>query len=85
MRDAATAGLLPAFPFGTDFTDVEQRLLPALQTLKSASPAGLAAMVVRGFMSGSANDKECLARLGLAQPRNVSERFYAALVRGALQ
>jgi acyl-CoA hydrolase len=85
LRDAAAAGLLPAFPFGTDFTDVEQRLMPALQTLKSASPAGLAAMVVRGFTSGSAGDKECLARLGLAQPRSVSERFYAALVRGALQ
>ncbi len=85
LRDAANAGLLPAFPFGTDFTDVEQRLIPALQALKSASPAGLAAMVVRGLASGSADTKECLARLGLAEPRNPSERFYAALVRGALR
>lgn len=85
LRDAARAGLLPPFPFGTDFTEVEQRLLPALQALKSASPAGLAAMVVRGLMSGSTNDKECLTRLGLARPRSASERFYAALVRGALQ
>jgi acyl-CoA hydrolase len=85
LRDAADAGLLPAFPFGTDFTDVEQRLIPALQALKSASPLDLAAMVVRGFMSGSADAKECLARLGLAQPRNASERFYVALVRGALR
>ncbi len=85
LRDAAGAGLLPSFPFGTDFTEVEQRLLPALQALKSASPAGLAAMVVRGLMSGSTNDKECLARLGLARPRSAAERFYAALVRGALQ
>jgi acyl-CoA hydrolase len=85
LRETADAGLLSAFPFGTDFTAVEQRLLPALQTLKSASPAGLGAMALRGFTSGSAGDKECLARLGLAQPRNASERFYAALVRGALQ
>ena len=85
LRDAADAGLLPAFPFGTDFTDVEQRLLPALQALKSASPTGLAAMVLHGLTSSSAGDKECLARLGLAQPRNISERLYAALVRGALR
>ena len=37
LKPAADAGLLPAFPFGTDFTDVEQRLIPALETLKSAS------------------------------------------------
>jgi acyl-CoA hydrolase len=85
LRNAANAGLLPAFPFGTDFTDVEQRLIPALQALKSASPLGLAAMVVRGFMSDGASAKECLTRLGLAQPRNPSERIYAALVRGALR
>ena len=85
LRGAAGAGLLPAFPFGTDFTEVEQRLLPALQALKSASPAGLAGMVLRGLVSSSADKKECLARLGLAEPRNASERFYAALVRAALR
>lgn len=85
LRDAAGAGLLPAFPFGTDFTDVEQRLMPPLQALKSASPAGLAAMAVRGLTSGSGGDEECLARLGLAKPRTLKDRFYAALVRGAMQ
>jgi acyl-CoA hydrolase len=30
LKPAADAGLLPQFPFGTDFTDVEQRLIPAL-------------------------------------------------------
>src|SRR5699024_4446755 len=35
---------LPDFPFGTDFTDTEQRLLPALSILKSlqSSKLGLA-------------------------------------------
>ena len=84
LRDAADAGLLPAFPFGTDFTEVEQRLIPALQTLKSASPGGLAALALRGLSSGSPGDKECLARLGLAEPRSPMGRLYAALVRGAL-
>ena len=32
LKPAAEAGLLPTFPFGTDFTAVEQRLIPALQS-----------------------------------------------------
>ncbi len=83
LKPAADAGLLPAFPFGTDFTEVEQQLIPALQTLKSASPAQLGSLLVRGLVARSA-DSDCLDRLGLAKPRNLSERLYAALVRGAL-
>ena len=30
-------GLLPPFPFGMDFTETEQLLIPVLQTLKEAS------------------------------------------------
>lgn len=37
LKPAADAGLLPMYPFGTDFTEVESRLLSALQLLKSAS------------------------------------------------
>jgi acyl-CoA hydrolase len=85
MRPAADAGLLPAFPFGTDFTAVEQRLIPALAKLKSAPRHQLAAVLLRGLFSGAPKDGEALARLGLAQPKTLSERFYAALVRGALQ
>ncbi len=67
LRPAADAGLLPAFPFGTDFTEVEQRLIPALQTLKSASPAQLAALFMRGLSSrAKKEDDSCLDRLGLA-------------------
>jgi len=88
LKPAADAGLLPAFPFGTDFTAVEQQLIPALQTLKSAALVRLAALLVRGlFVRGfapRAGDTDCLARMGLAQPRSLAEWFYAALVRGAL-
>jgi acyl-CoA hydrolase len=83
LRPAADAGLLPAFPFGTDFTEVEQRLIPALQVLKSASPVQLAALLMRGLASRAEN-ADCLDRLGLAHPRNPPEWLYAALVRGAL-
>jgi acyl-CoA hydrolase len=83
LQPAADAGLLPAFPFGTDFTTVEQRLIPALQTLKSAGLAQFAALFVHG-LAPRAGDADCLARMGLAKPRSASEWFYAALVRGAL-
>ena len=83
LEPAAEAGLLPAFPFGTDFTAVEQQLIPALQTLKSAALAQVAALLVRG-LAPRASDTDCLARMGLAQPRSLAEWFYAALVRGAL-
>ena len=85
LRPAASAGLLPAFPFGTDFTTVEQRLIPALEKLRSASPAHLVRLFMRGFAAPAVKDQDCLARLGLARPRKPTERLYAALVRGALK
>jgi Acetyl-CoA hydrolase/transferase C-terminal domain len=83
LKPAADAGLLPLFPFGTDFTAIEQRLIPALQVLKSASLPQLAALLMRG-LDARAADVDCLDRLGLARPKTVTERFYAGLVRGAL-
>jgi len=83
LKPAADAGLLPAFPFGTDFTAAEQRLIPALQRLQAASPMQLAALALRGL--GSRGDvTDCLDRLGLARPKSVTDWLYAALVRGAL-
>jgi hypothetical protein len=83
LKPAADAGLLPLFPFGTDFTAIEQRLISALQVLKSASPAQLAALFMHG-LGARAEYMDCLDRLGLAKPKRMTERFYAALVRGAL-
>jgi acyl-CoA hydrolase len=85
LRPAVDAGLLPLFPFGTDFTEVEQRLMPALETLKSASTRQLVTLVVRGLVARSMKDVDCLDRLQLAHPKGASDRLYAALVRGALQ
>ncbi len=83
LKPAADAGLLPAFPFGTDFTAVEQRLIPALEALKSASPVQRAALFLQGLLSRSEHS-DCLGRLGLAQPSSFLQWLYAALVRGAL-
>jgi acyl-CoA hydrolase len=83
LQPAADAGLLPQFPFGTDFTDVEQRLIPALEKLKTASFVELASLLVRG-LSSRTNDSDCLERMGLAKPQSFPLRLYASLLRGAL-
>jgi acyl-CoA hydrolase len=87
LRPARDAGLLPSFPFGTDFTATEQRLIPALQLLKDAqrSPRKLPGLVWQGLShQPDATDQECLARLGLDHPASFAERAYRALVSGAL-
>jgi Acetyl-CoA hydrolase/transferase C-terminal domain len=87
LKPAREAGLLPSFPFGSDFTDVEQRLIPALGLLQDAqrTPLRLAAMLWQGMRGGmKPDDAECLARLGLDRPRYFSGRAYRALVIAAL-
>jgi len=86
LAPARDKGLLPRFPFGTDFTEVEQRLLPALALLRASSPLARAGFAVRGMLSPppSQATRECLARMGLEQPSGARERIYAALVQGAL-
>jgi len=87
LAPARAAGLLPSFPFGSDFTDVEQRLIPALQWLQDAqrSPTRLLGLLWQGFnRDPDAADRECLTRLGLDQPATLSERAYRALVSAAL-
>jgi acyl-CoA hydrolase len=83
FKPAVDSNLLPAFPFGSDFTEIERILLPALQILKSASMKELAVFLMRG-LSRRTEDQAFLDRLQLAQPRKPSEWLYATLVRGAL-
>jgi hypothetical protein len=84
LKPLADAGLLPLFPFGTDFTEIEQRLIPALQLLGAGSPMQLFRLLVRG-LSSQRTDIACLDRLGLASPKGMKDWLYAALVRGALR
>jgi hypothetical protein len=87
LKPARDAGLLPSFPFGSDFTDTEQRLIPALQFLQDAqrAPQRLPGLLWQGLTrTPDAADQECLARLGLDRPATLSERAYRALVSAAL-
>ncbi|MFN2334925.1 MAG: acetyl-CoA hydrolase/transferase C-terminal domain-containing protein, partial [Wenzhouxiangellaceae bacterium] len=78
------SGLFPEYPFGSDFTAVEQRLIPALTTLKtwSQSKPALLAAALKG-KPGKFPDE--LERLGLQSPSNLKEHFYARLVAAALE
>jgi acyl-CoA hydrolase len=86
LHPARNAGLMEPFPFGTDFTKTEQRLLPALQRLATASPFELAGLLLRGIGArGSPTDiKDCFDRMGLAKPKGLMETIYATLLRGSL-
>jgi hypothetical protein len=85
LEPARTAGLLPAFPIGTEMTEVEQALVPALQRLRTSSAADLVSMIWRG--AGNSVRQAArpeLERLNLAVPRNLREHLMRMLVAGAL-
>lgn len=86
LRPAREAGLLPTFPFGCDFTEVEQRLIPALQILSTASksPWQLAGLAWQGMTRPDAGHTAALARLGLDRPNTFRDRLTRALVSAAL-
>jgi acyl-CoA hydrolase len=85
LEPARKAGLLPRFPFGTDFTSTEQRLLPALALLRASSPLQLAAIAAHGFATKPCPElQDCLARMGFDRPSGAREQIYALLLRGAL-
>jgi len=77
--------LLPLFPLGTDFTPVEQRLVPILARMADASQSAreLAALGLKGLFHRH-QDPEALARLGLDRPRSLADRLYRILLQGAL-
>lgn len=87
LEPARAAGLLPRFPFGCDFTEIEQRLIPALETLRDASraPLSLMGLLMKGLRPGDASVQPALARMGLDHPTTFSDRLHRALLNGALK
>ena len=85
---AKERGLLPDFPFGTDFTDVELRIIPALQLLKqkSAAPLQLVPLLFKGLFATKTADMEAaIERMGLTKVAGLKDRIYRLLLRGALR
>lgn len=89
LAPARAKGWFRPYPFGTAFTPVEQRLIPALQSLKAISGSRwrLAHSLLRGLRAPepAPEEAEALARMGLERPTGLKERFYRALLRSALQ
>ena len=79
-------GTLPDYPLGSDFTEVEQRLVKALGWLKTETttlPKKLRT-VGKAALSGANVDQEALQRMALDKPAGFGERLYAKLVAFAL-
>jgi hypothetical protein len=85
LAPARAAGHLPLFPFGTDFTETEQMLIPALQLLRAASPFTVATLALRGWQAHHVPEiRACLKRMQLDQPRHAADYISALVLRGAL-
>src|SRR4029453_3289379 len=69
LRPFQARGLFARFPFGSDFTAEERRLLPALQWLKrrTGGTAAKAALLGRALLADRAmpEDEGALGRMGL--------------------
>ncbi|EIL98024.1 acetyl-CoA hydrolase/transferase C-terminal domain-containing protein [Rhodanobacter sp. 115] len=82
-------GLLPTFPFGSDFDEVEQRLLPALKWLQAEGATWrgryrlLRAVLQR--REPAAGEDEALLRMGLQAPATLGERLQRRLLQAALR
>lgn len=84
-----TRGLFGQFPFGSDFSDEELQLLPAMRWLKQQSASGVrglmhiaAAVAAPGYVNEAST--AALERMQLAKPKGIREWLLARLVRGAL-
>jgi len=88
LTPARERGLLPEYPFGTDFTETEQRLLRALARLKEkkGSRRAEAELLWRGLTKPRATEDEqqLLGRMGLASNNSLEETLWRAVLRGAL-
>lgn len=73
----------PSYPFGSDFTEVEQRLIPALKNLKGLAGNRLAMLRALAFGRPCDHPEE-LARLGLDKPENLKERAMARVLASVL-
>lgn len=83
------AGRFGTLPFGTDLSPEEVRLGAALRRLKArsetlAGKAGIGAALLRP-LPRDAETRALLARMGVAEPRNLRERIYRRLVAAALR
>ncbi len=80
------AGMLPAFPFGTDLTADELHIVTALKRMKHATrhPVELVQLVVKSLLEGKEAPQAYLQRLGLDDARSFKTMFIRKLFAGNL-
>ncbi|MBL8277150.1 MAG: acetyl-CoA hydrolase [Pelomonas sp.] len=86
LHPHTAAGLLPGFPFGTDLTDDEIRIVAALRRLKKSlhHPVALVSAVVRSAWQGRTAPPAYLERLGLDEARGFKALLLKRLFAGNL-
>ena len=82
----AEAKLLPDFPFGTDLTPDELKIVRALKKLKHASqhPSELLSLVFKSFWEAKEMPQAYLERLGLADAHSFKDTVLRRLLAGNL-
>lgn len=84
QRLAPFADAFPGYPFGSDFTAIEQRLIPALGRLKTLSASKW--RLLRAALAGRPEHfPEEMQRLGLDMPENLEQRITARALAAVLQ
>lgn len=83
LRERGGPEHFPEYPFGSDFTAIEQQLVRALPKLKPLSkrPLKLLQVALRGR---PADHPEALERMGLSSPSNWRQRLEARLIAAVL-
>lgn len=74
FEPAKATGFFGVLPFGSDLTEEEQRLFPALNWLRSASASKLS--LVHAVLKGPIAIERLLRRLGLHRPSNPQGAFF---------
>lgn len=80
------ARLLPDFPFGTDLTEDELRMVRAMKKVKHATehPAELLTMAVKSLWQGKEAPQAYLERLGLSEAHSFKDLLVRRLFAGNL-
>ncbi len=79
-------GTLPDYPLGSDFTEVEERVVKALGWLQAhtATVGDKVLTVVAALLSKGLDDREALERMSLDEPKGIGGWLNAKLLRHAL-
>ncbi len=89
LKSAGANGLFATFPFGSDFSSDEQKLLAALTQVREGwrTWLGRARMLGNAVLKGGADEalQPILERMGLSTPQNLNEHLMRRLLVQALR